>query len=159
MDFRAESSPSETQPLLQPPLGEPINAPQELTSPVNKYSTADICWILTGIWSGVFLGAVDGWFYLFYWALNCTWNRRVFLRQRHHCSDSFGTYWRFFQQVQSILIHWYIILVVGLLLHSAIRYVRDRTLQSRSLTLQCLRSFVRYPRPERRPACCSHSIR
>ncbi|KIM91030.1 hypothetical protein PILCRDRAFT_160549 [Piloderma croceum F 1598] len=57
MVFRAESSPSETQPLLQP---EPINAPQELTSPVNKYSTADICWILTGIWSGVFLGAVDG---------------------------------------------------------------------------------------------------
>jgi hypothetical protein len=79
MVFRAESSPSETQPLLQPSsTGEPNNAPQELTSPVNKYSTADICWILAGIWSGVFLGAVDGWFNYIYWILNCETNEFVF---------------------------------------------------------------------------------
>jgi len=133
--FRAES-PSETQPLLQPSSREPNHAHQELTSPVNKYSTADIYWMLTGIWSGVFLGALDSWFNLLYWILNWL-NQRVCLWQRHHCSHSFGTYWRFFQQVQSILIHRHIISTVGLLLQLRYMVCMKQNFPARSLTLRC----------------------
>lgn len=34
---------------------ENIEAP-----PLNKFSTVDTCWILAGLWSAVFLGALDG---------------------------------------------------------------------------------------------------
>ncbi|KIK65443.1 hypothetical protein GYMLUDRAFT_70555 [Collybiopsis luxurians FD-317 M1] len=30
------------------------------SQPLNKFSVADTCWILTGLWSAVFLGALDG---------------------------------------------------------------------------------------------------
>jgi hypothetical protein len=67
MVFKALSSPRERQPLLQPSATQDIgdseepNIPEEYSPPANKYSTADICWILAGTWSGVFLGALDGW--------------------------------------------------------------------------------------------------
>lgn len=57
----------EREPLLQPSAtyqsvdgGRPTTA-EEYSQPVNQYSAADLCWILGGLWSGVFLGALDGW--------------------------------------------------------------------------------------------------
>jgi hypothetical protein len=85
MVVRSASSHSETEPLLQPSathqVGVPgeLNAPQEFPPPLNKYSVADICWILAGIWSGVFLGAVDGWFNSFNWIQNRRINKNKFV--------------------------------------------------------------------------------
>ncbi|EJT97595.1 vacuolar amino acid permease [Dacryopinax primogenitus] len=45
-------SPTEQDPLLPPPSEEP--------KPLNHPSRADLVWILTGLWSAVFLGALDG---------------------------------------------------------------------------------------------------
>ncbi|KAF8639934.1 hypothetical protein AX17_001184 [Amanita inopinata Kibby_2008] len=64
-------SPSENSLLLEdsPPSYNSINdADDTLTldeqttnaTPLNKFSTTDICWILGGLWSGVLLGAFDG---------------------------------------------------------------------------------------------------
>ncbi|KDR83544.1 hypothetical protein GALMADRAFT_54931 [Galerina marginata CBS 339.88] len=40
--------------------GPPSPTFSESLPPVNKFSRADICWILAGLWSGVLLGAFDG---------------------------------------------------------------------------------------------------
>ncbi|KAF5393868.1 hypothetical protein D9757_000184 [Collybiopsis confluens] len=45
-------SDSDASTLAEPDLDHP--------QPLNKFSTADTCWILAGLWSAVFLGALDG---------------------------------------------------------------------------------------------------
>lgn len=44
------------------PPPSPTSTISEETSspPLNKFSKAHICWMLVGLWSGVFLGAFDG---------------------------------------------------------------------------------------------------
>lgn len=63
------SSLSETRPLLEeaPPSYQSTNDVDVASvttlgdaQPLNKFSRADINWILAGLWSGVFLGAFDG---------------------------------------------------------------------------------------------------
>ena len=46
-----------TDDVNEPP-SPTISEPDE--QPINKFSRADICWILAGLWSGVLLGAFDG---------------------------------------------------------------------------------------------------
>lgn len=43
----------------QEPLS-PISSPNIDYKPPNKISNADLCWVLAGLWSAVFLGALDG---------------------------------------------------------------------------------------------------
>lgn len=54
----------ETQPLLAnpPPVYHSVQAdvPQESQPPLNHFSTVDLYWVLGGLWSAVFLGALDG---------------------------------------------------------------------------------------------------
>jgi hypothetical protein len=40
-------------------VSQPASAP-ELPPPLNKFSKAETFWILAGLWSAVFLGALDG---------------------------------------------------------------------------------------------------
>jgi hypothetical protein len=57
----------EREPLLQPSStcqsidSERPPIAEEIPQPINQYATADLCWILGGLWSAVFLGALDGW--------------------------------------------------------------------------------------------------
>lgn len=56
----------EREPLLQPSTTcEPVDnegpTTEESSQLINQYSTTDLCWILGGLWSAVFLGALDGW--------------------------------------------------------------------------------------------------
>lgn len=70
MHFDRRSTRSETRSLLEgaPPSYHTINdvdeaiVPPDLADvpPINKFSKADIYWILAGLWSGVLLGAFDG---------------------------------------------------------------------------------------------------
>lgn len=62
---RRLSSSSETRTLLEerPPSyhsTDDVNNPPPPIDAVNKFSRADTCWILAGLWSGVLLGAFDG---------------------------------------------------------------------------------------------------
>jgi len=62
--YRSMSSTREREPLLQPSVINQIADRRESSSfqksSTNKFSKADIYWILAGTWSGVFLGALDG---------------------------------------------------------------------------------------------------
>ncbi|KAF8897363.1 vacuolar amino acid permease [Infundibulicybe gibba] len=71
MPFARRPSSPETRPLLEeaPPSYHSIDDVDEVGShtgsdvdipPLNKFSRADICWILAGLWSSVLLGAFDG---------------------------------------------------------------------------------------------------
>ena len=72
MPFDRRSPSSLTRPLLEeaPPsyhsiddLDDRIPSPIESESEpfvLNKFSRAETCWILAGLWSAVFLGALDG---------------------------------------------------------------------------------------------------
>ena len=62
---RRPSSSSETSSLLEerPPSyhsTDDVNNPPPPIDAINKFSRADTCWILAGLWSGVLLGAFDG---------------------------------------------------------------------------------------------------
>lgn len=57
----------EREPLLQSSAGHqaPDNnrlppTADAIPRPINQYAAADLCWILGGLWSAVFLGALDG---------------------------------------------------------------------------------------------------
>lgn len=61
--------PSETSPLLRSPTaslrsydGEDETLPSSPVdyAPLNKVSRSDLIWVLAGLWSAVFLGALDG---------------------------------------------------------------------------------------------------
>jgi MFS family permease len=55
------SFPREREPLLQPSATNQIAERRESSpSSTNKFSAADLYWILAGTWSGVFLSALDG---------------------------------------------------------------------------------------------------
>lgn len=67
LDRRSPSRASETTRLLDdevPPSYDsihddsPSTPPDAETPPLNKFSRADVCWILAGLWSAVFLGAL-----------------------------------------------------------------------------------------------------
>jgi hypothetical protein len=59
--FRSMSFPREREPLLQPSATNQIAERRESSpSSTNKFSAADLYWILAGTWSGVFLSALDG---------------------------------------------------------------------------------------------------
>lgn len=58
-------SPSEFSPLLSSPRDhgandEPAYSPDSPDLVVAPISRADLIWVLTGLWSAVFLGALDG---------------------------------------------------------------------------------------------------
>ena len=63
---RRLSSSSDTRTLLEerPPsyhsTDDVNNPPPPPIDAINKFSRADTCWILAGLWSGVLLGAFDG---------------------------------------------------------------------------------------------------
>ena len=67
MVFKCKWISGERQPLLQSSstyqaVDEEVSSPvEEYSPPLNKFSTTDLCWILGGLWSAVFLGALDGW--------------------------------------------------------------------------------------------------
>lgn len=75
MSLNAKPPSQETQPLLQEYTtydsidDERSSIYEEPSPPINKFSNKDLCWILAGLWSAVFLGALDGSF---------TFNRSVF---------------------------------------------------------------------------------
>jgi MFS family permease len=62
----SDSSPSESTALLSPPRDHDTNGDPEYSSPdsqdslVVHISKTDLIWVLTGLWSAVFLGALDG---------------------------------------------------------------------------------------------------
>jgi hypothetical protein len=71
MSFDPRISSRESRPLLEdvPPSYHTIDDVDEAISPTdsdvettlaNKFSRVEICWILAGLWSAVFLGALDG---------------------------------------------------------------------------------------------------
>lgn len=47
-------------PIYQSVQAEPLDVPEECPALMNQFSTVDLCWILGGLWSAVFLGALDG---------------------------------------------------------------------------------------------------
>lgn len=77
MPFDRRSSSSEARPLLEdaPPSYSSVDNLDDDSSiesepelpPLNKFSRADTCWILAGLWSAVFLGALDGMCYITSW--------------------------------------------------------------------------------------------
>lgn len=78
MSLDCRSSSSEARPLLEdaPPsyhsldsndIDDNSSSPDYtdvVAPPLNQFSTSHKCWILAGLWSGVFLGALDGMFYI-----------------------------------------------------------------------------------------------
>jgi hypothetical protein len=62
----SDSSPSESTSLLSSPRDRGANNDPESSSPdsqdpvVVHISRTDLIWVLTGLWSAVFLGALDG---------------------------------------------------------------------------------------------------
>lgn len=68
MVFQPRSTSKERQPLLSR-APTPVSFLDDATTasddehvppPLNQFSTSDVCWILAGLWSAVFLGALDG---------------------------------------------------------------------------------------------------
>ncbi|PPQ72355.1 hypothetical protein CVT24_002071 [Panaeolus cyanescens] len=56
----APTSYNATNDVNSPPPSPTSTLSEASTPPLNKFSKADICWMLIGLWSGVFLGAFDG---------------------------------------------------------------------------------------------------
>ncbi|KZO93225.1 hypothetical protein CALVIDRAFT_261066 [Calocera viscosa TUFC12733] len=59
-EFPAPSPPPESGESDPTPLPSGIQTPSKDTPPVNQPSGTDLAWVLTGLWSAVFLGALDG---------------------------------------------------------------------------------------------------
>lgn len=68
MRFQSRYTPKERQPLLSRASSPESFSDNETAAtdnehappPLNAFSQSDICWILAGLWSAVFLGALDG---------------------------------------------------------------------------------------------------
>jgi|SRR5882762_2368501 len=148
--FRNMSSPreGEREPLLQSPaIGQTEEQPEAnyvQDSPLNKFSTTDLYWILAGTWSGVFLGALDGRSHSLYRIQN--------FQPGISCKER---WWQLF---------WYLsaALSISSISHRiSVHHIFCRSAASRhcmvcaslrswiTLTHSESRSFIRHPRPER----------
>ncbi len=120
--------PSETSPLLrsadsiisydgEDDLTSP-SSPVDFT-PFNKVSKTDLAWVLAGLWSAVFLGALDG---TCRYANILTYYRFDAL-SRHHRRYPPRTHRELFQRVQPVFIHRNIVFAFRMLLYSPVWYV------------------------------------
>jgi hypothetical protein len=118
--------PNSSAPALysQPPPRldtQSISPPESPSSPAPPYepSKTDLAWILAGLWSAVFLGALDG--------AQSPCNSSVphlisNASHRHYRRDADDPDRKLFQQVQPGVLHWHILSSLCLLLHASLRY-------------------------------------
>jgi hypothetical protein len=118
---RRPSSSLETRSLLEerPPsyhsTDDVNNSPPPPLDVINKFSRADTCWILAGLWSGVLLGAFDG---NASSLLDLLSNRS--LRSRNRRRDFINTNRERIQSVKSIFLYRNCVLVICMLFYTAI---------------------------------------
>lgn len=126
----SRSIPKERQPLLSR-ASTPNSLSEDGTDatddeyappPLNDFSKSDICWILAGLWSAVFLGALDGKFH----GPICRSNISDTIPYcRHHRRDIDDAHWKLLQSGQSVIIHRYFLPFICLLLHATLWQVHS----------------------------------
>ena len=116
----------ETRPLLSPPLRPPsynsLHTPSSPAGPApedtplfNHVSRVNFFWIVSGLWSAVFLGALDG---TFPWI--CRRASPQPCPNRHSRSHTRIAHWKLLQQVRTVLVSRHFLPPVRLLLHPLI---------------------------------------
>lgn len=117
----SEREHSESSPLLQSTASLDSAGATRLQkdAPQNRVTGVDLAWVLAGLWSAVFLGALDG--KPFHGPYSRT--REVCTCPRNHCRDAAGTDWQLLPRVQPIIVYWHLVPVVRMLFHPSIRYV------------------------------------
>lgn len=152
--------PKESQPLLIPSRSAsysslqnpPSPSPQD-SPPFNNVSRADFFWIVSGLWSAVFLGALDGIFSSF-----CTLALpKTSCSNRHRRSHPRVAHRKLLQQVGTILIPRHVVPPLRLLLHPLIWLAT--TIIRLALPLTLIRSSIRHFGTEGRNASRLDSIR
>jgi hypothetical protein len=87
-------------------------------SPPNKISRADLIWVLAGLWSAVFLGALDGPFPL---ADHLGHRHQLLnLQNRNHRRYSLDADWKLLRKVKPGVVHRHLVSSVHMLLHAVV---------------------------------------
>jgi hypothetical protein len=140
---RSRSPSAERQPLLAgSPTPTRYSAPSRPQSPdetdtvsiknsPSHRSRAELAWILAGLWSAVFLGALDGLCFLRDMAccslvIQCA----AYRDDRGHIDDPD---WKLLREVQPSVVHRDIVFTVCLLLYASVRCVKSPNVYTRKL--------------------------
>jgi len=84
--------------------------------PLNNFSRVDTCWILAGLWSAVFLGALDG-------ELEYDVKRGTLTSAARNCGGYLAsTHWKRFQQITPVIIYRYLLSTIIVLLYTTLWY-------------------------------------